>query len=479
MITKASSLLYLHTTATNLAQDPAQDKTRIDDVQQTSSLCRTFRGNDSRATVNFHHVQRHCIMLTTLLQDFWFNLRQQQTRAVLTISAVAWGTLTIVLLVSFGAGLGNGLLIGIRGAGNQIMMVYGGETGKTFNGLPKAREISLQEEDVQVLREAIPFITAASPTYGRFINLKYNTNEPKNTYCEAVNPEFSDLRSMYPVQGGRFLSDKDINERRSVVVLGSEIASDVFSKGVDAIGKTVFLNNAPFVVVGILQKKKQMGMSMGPDSRRAIIPYTVFKQMFGAARLRSIVIKPSDPTKQDLVKSLIYRTLGKKYQFADDDERALGVWDFIEGERQTGIMALGIQLFLGLIGLMTLIVAGVGIANIMYIAVKERTKEIGLRKALGARNGHIIGQFVSEAVLLSLTGGVLGLIAAAVIVRLAWAIPAGDGAVDPITLLARPLIQPWLLAATTLILSGIGLLAGYFPARKAALVEAAESLRYE
>jgi putative ABC transport system permease protein len=201
--------------------------------------------------------------------------------------------------------------------------------------------------------------------------------------------------------------------------------------------------------------------------------------MFGATRLRSIAIRPADPSKQDLVKSLVYRTLGKKYQFDPTDERALWVWDFIENEKELRILGVGMQIFLGVIGLMTLIVAGVGIANIMYIAVKERTKEIGVRKALGARRGHIIGQFVSEALLLSFSGGIIGILGAAVLVRLAWLIPASNAVVDPITLLARPLIEPWLLIAVTGILSFIGLLAGYFPARKAALVEAAESLRYE
>ena len=143
------------------------------------------------------------------------------------------------------------------------------------------------------------------------------------------------------------------------------------------------------------------------------------------------------------------------------------------------MMSLGIQLFLGLIGLMTLIVAGVGIANIMYIAVKERTKEIGIRKALGAQNFHIIGQFISEAVLLSLVGGFLGVAVSSAIVSGAWMIPSGAGEVDPISLLACPVIQPWLMVFVLCVLSGIGLLAGYFPARKAAIVEPAESLRYE
>jgi putative ABC transport system permease protein len=417
-------------------------------------------------------------MITTLLQDFWFNLRQQQTRAVLTISAVAWGTLTIVLLVSFGGGLGASLVRTMRGAGDQLMLIYGGETGKDWNGLPKARDIALHEDDVEALTEAVPFIAAISPTYGRNVNVRY-AQEPKNTFCEGVNPDFGQMRSMYPMQGGRFLSSKDIAEKRSVLVLGPEIAKDVLGESVDPIGKTVYLNDAPFVVVGVLQSKKQLGMSNGPDNRRAVIPHSTFRQMFGATRLRSIAIRPADPSKQDLVKSLVYRTLGKKYQFDPTDERALWVWDFIENEKELRILGVGMQIFLGVIGLMTLIVAGVGIANIMYIAVKERTKEIGVRKALGARRGHIIGQFVSEALLLSFSGGIIGILGAAVLVRLAWLIPASNAVVDPITLLARPLIEPWLLIAVTGILSFIGLLAGYFPARKAALVEAAESLRYE
>jgi putative ABC transport system permease protein len=417
-------------------------------------------------------------MLTTLLQDFWFNLRQQKTRAVLTISAVAWGTLTIVLLVAFGGGLGASLIKTMRGGGNQVMLVFGGETGKEWKGLPKAREISLHEEDVQILKDAIPFIAAISPTYGRSVNLRYG-KDPKNTFCEGVNPDFSQMRSMFPMEGGRFLSSKDVVEKRQVLVLGPAIAKDVLGAGIDPVGKVVYVNDLPFTVVGVLQSKKQMGMSNGPDNRRAIIPYTTFRQLFGAKRLRSIAISPTDASKQELVKSLLYRTLGKQYQFDPTDERALGIWDFIENEKDITTMGIGIQMFLGMIGFMTMIVAGVGIANIMYIAVKERTKEIGLRKALGARRFHIIGQFVSEALLLSFSGGMIGVAVSWLMVRAAWMIPPSDAVVDPITLLARPLIEPWLIVGVTGLLSLIGLAAGYFPARRAALVEAAESLRYE
>jgi len=417
-------------------------------------------------------------MFSILMSEFFDELRKQKIRAFLTISSMAWGTFTITLLLAFGSGLSNAFMKGMLGAGNQILMVYGGQTNLEYQGLGKGRRVSLVEDDAVLLKKSIPQIDMISPSYGKWIQVKSGTSTV-NTYCEAVNPGFQDMRTMYPTQGGRFLTEKDMNESRRVAVVGHKIAEEVFGTK-DVVGKSMMIDDQPYTIVGVLQSKMQMGMSMGPDSRRVIMPFTTFKSIYGYTNIRSVVVHISNPEMHKVVERKIFETLGRKYKFDPKDERALGVWDMVEGQKMMSAIGTGFTIFLGAIGLLTLIVAGVGIANIMYVVVKERTREIGIRKAIGARRIHISSQFIMESLMLSFIGGIIGLGITFIIVKAAWLVPSNpDSNVDPIEMLARPVISLTTMFSIFSILTVIGLMAGYFPARKAASVDPVESLRYE
>ena len=295
------------------------------------------------------------------------------------------------------------------------------------------------------------------------------------TECEGVNAEFEEMRRMYPAGGGRFLNALDVTQERRVIFLGAKIAKDIFSDE-DPVGKVLLSDGVPFTVVGIMQEKLQTSMNNGPDDRRAIIPYTSFRTRYGNQYVNSIVIRPSDPEKQKMVKSELYRVLGRKYRFDPADERALGIWDFIESEAINRKVGLGISIFLGSVGFLTLLIAGVGVANVMYVVVKERTKEIGIKMAIGARKGYILFQFIFEALLISFLGGFIGMMFSWGVVSLVRTIPADDG---PMQFLGRPILSLNIMLLTAGILALIGVLAGFFPARKAANVDPVESLRYE
>ncbi|MCX6121487.1 MAG: ABC transporter permease [Ignavibacteriales bacterium] len=413
-------------------------------------------------------------MFFELFRDFLYDLRAHRTRAALTLIAITWGTIAVVLLLSFGRGLGEQMMKGMMNAGNRIIILYGGETGLVYQGLPKGRRIRFVEEDVELISKSVPGIGLISPQYHNNVTLSYGKNNT-TTECEGVDPGFEEMRRMYPASGGRFLNEVDVEQQRRVLVLGTKIAKDLF-KEEDPIGKTIMVDRVPYIMVGIIQKKVQTAMNNGPDTRRAIIPYTTFRTSYGYKNVNSIVLQPSDPGRQEMIKSSIYEVLGRKYRFDTKDERALQMWDFIEAEKISNKIGFGVSIFLFSIGFLTLLIAGVGVANVMYVVVKERTREIGIKMAVGARRSYIMAQFIFESLLLALSGGTIGILFCYAIVSIMWMFPAEEGAMQ---FVGRPVLSFSLVLITVGILSAIGFMAGVFPARKAASVDPVESLRYE
>jgi putative ABC transport system permease protein len=414
-------------------------------------------------------------MWKILLAEFFGDLRAQKLRAGLTMFAMTWGTIAIVLLLSFGEGLKTAVSTGLLNAGDRLFMVYGGTTSKEWQGLPTGRPVRLREDDLTLLRRSIPGIDLVSPSYGRWgTSLRYGERKT-TTYMEGVYPAFSEMRRMFAAPGGRFLNQQDLDQRRRVLFLGNEIAGRLFGDE-NPVGRTVMLDGLPFTVVGVMQKKFQDSSNNGPDANRAIIPASTLQTIYGPRFVSHLLIRPRDAREAPAVKQRLYDVFGRRYQFDPSDVRALSMWDFIEDKKQTDAIGLGIQIFLGLVGAFTLIVAGVGVANIMYVVVRERTREIGIKRAVGARRPHIMAQFVSEALLITLLGGAVGLAVAGLVVAGVRAIPGDDPAMQYI---ANPILS-WPIAlgcAATLAL--IGLAAGFLPARRAAAVDPVDSLRYE
>jgi len=414
-------------------------------------------------------------MFKILLEEFLGDLRQQKMRAFLTIFAMVWGTISIVLLLAFGEGLKTQISEGLLNAGERIFMVYGGETSMEFEGLQKGRRIRLREDDLDLILRAIPEFEMGSPSYGRGgTHLKVGVNQT-TTYMEAVYPVFSELRRMFPAAGGRFLNQRDMDEKRRVLFLGDGIAERLF-EDTPPVGQTVMLDGLPFRVVGVMESKFQDSSSNGPDEDRVIIPASTFQTIYGGRFVRHLIVRPRNINNAAVAKSELYRVLGARYKFDRDDERALSLWDFIEDEKIMGQIGLGIQIFLGLVGVFTLLVAGVGVANIMYVVVRERTREIGIKLAVGARKRHIMSQFMFEAILIAVGGGLVGLGLASLIVLGVDAIPNDDQALQYIL---NPKLSLPIASLCVGILMTIGLVAGLLPARKAAQLDPVESLRYE
>ncbi len=411
-----------------------------------------------------------------ILQLFWRASRVQAKRATLTVAAIAWGSLSLVLLLGFGDGLSYQLELAGSGLGRDIAIFWPGETTKPWQGLEAGRSVRPRIEDIELVEERVPNLSGVSGEMVDWSTLLEWGDKTVNGRINGVSLAYGRLRNHIADSGGRFLNPLDDAQRRRVVFLGDKLAEQLFG-GVEPVGETLLVDNVPYTVVGVMKRKMQNSSYGGMDEDHGVVPLRTFWAQYGRDRLNNIVIQPEDPERMDEAIAGVRRVLGGKYGFDPEDERALGVWDTVEGSRIFDKMMLGIQIFLAIIGALTLIVGGVGVANIMYAVVKERTREIGVKMALGARSSWVIGPIVLEGLTYTLLGGVMGLVMATGVIILLEAIPtAGNQALE---MLGKPTLSPGIALSTAGILGAIGLAAGYFPARRAARIDPAETLRYE
>ena len=417
-------------------------------------------------------------LIRTELALVWSLFRQDaghnRKRMLLTVVAIAWGTLSIVMLLSFGEGMKRAFHKGTRGMGENIGVLWPGSTTRAYAGMGSGRTIKFQDEDGDMLVARIPSLAAVSREYSRRRGLTAGT-KTVNARVRGVDPSFGEIRNHVPQPGGRFINEEDLRQKRRVIFLGEELAQDLF--GTEAVvGREVTINQSVFTVIGVAQKKAMMGMYSGPDKKQSAIPATTFRSMYTDARVENFIYLPTSLETADLAKAEIYRVLGAKYRFDPEDRRALSIWDTRENQRITDNIALGIQMFLGIIGALTLLVGGMGVANIMYAVVKERTREIGIKMALGAKARQVMAPFVLESMVITGVGGSAGTLASLSIITIIALLPLKGEAFD---LLGKPTFSPGIAIATSLILGAVGMFAGYFPARRAASINPAESLRYE
>lgn len=406
--------------------------------------------------------------LSLLFRDLW----AQKLRTILTIFGIIWGTMSVILLLAFGTGVHKQNIKNLHGIGEGVVIVWGGTTGLPYQGFNKGRRIFLREEDVELLRREIPEILYISPEYStRDARVRGPLNVDQ-TNITGVIPEFEDIRNVFPEPGGRFIDALDIKNNRRVAFLGNKLRDFLFGANADVIGQSVYINATPFTVIGVLQKKVQNSDYNTPDENRVFIPASTFRAIFGHRNIANLVYKPVGPGLSSRIESRLYQVLGKKYSFDPADKDALWIWDTARFSAIFDKFMLGFKLFLGIVGSFTLTVGSVGVANIMYVVVKERTREIGIKRAVGAKRRAILLQFIVEALVIVAIGAIIGFILAYTVIQLMQLLPE-----DLTEDIGKPIFSSAVAFISSLLLGAVALLAGYFPARHAAQIDPVEALR--
>lgn len=409
--------------------------------------------------------------LLDIIHEVFYYLRQYKSRTFMTMFGIIWGTVTVVVLLAFGVGVKRSMSKNLHGMGEGIAILWAGRTSLPFQGYGRDRWLRFREEDAELLRNQIPAIAAISPEYGRWGTPVRVAEQIIKPNVSGVIPEYGPMRNVLPQPGGRWLDSLDIKYRRRVVFLGNKLKDFLFGEQKNAIGEYVFIGDAPFLVIGILAEKTQPSSYSARDQDRAFIPATTFASLFGHRYIENIVYKVKDPRQSELVQARIYQVLGKKYHFDPNDKQALSIWDTSEMDKFIFYFSLGINFFLVLIGTLTLTVGGIGLANIMYVVVQERTLEIGIRRSVGAKQRIIMLQFIAEAFIIIGIGAAIGFALSLALVKLLTLLPIEE-------FVGRPVVSLPVAAISIGILSLIGFLAGYFPARKAARLNVVDCLRY-
>ncbi len=412
-----------------------------------------------------------------IMRQVLATFRAHKMRSFLTMFGIVWGIASVILLVGLGKGFNKDQKERWKELGTDLVIIWGGRTSQQAGGLAAGREIHLTIDDARLIKSECYLVKQVSPELRRNVpeTSAYNS---ANRAVVGIWPEYQEFRSIR-VSEGRLLMQEDEDRAARVVVLGYESRKQLFP-GQPAVGATLSIKGVPYTVVGVMPKKKQNSDYSGRDDQHLFVPYSAMARDFpppekpGIVRgyLSNIVLSVADPKDNETAIAQVRRTLGRVHHFDVKDEDALMIWDTNKFAsvlaRIFGVMTL----FFGAVAVTTLCLGGIGVMNIMLVSVSERTREIGVRKALGATNADILRQFFAESASLTMLSGLIGFGIGAGICGLL-------GKVELPEFLPHPILSVASILASVFTLSVVTVAAGMYPAQRAAEMTPVESLRYE
>jgi len=409
-------------------------------------------------------------------QEIFATIRKNKLRTFLTMLGVFWGIFMLVIMMGSGNGLRNGVLQGFSGTATNSFFMWAQQTNKAYKGMKPGRQFHFNLADVEALKQ-LPELDIVSPM------LQLGGHEETNNVVRGLKTAACEIQANYPnvtkinqvlIQKGRFLNELDIKEKRKICVIGPRVAELLFKKGEEVIGEYIRINGVYFKVVG-LTKITTGGGEGREDAQKINLPFTTFQNAFNYGDMVGwFAIKSQDDVPAEVSEKKVLAILKERHKIAPDDMKAIGHWNMAKEFSKMSGLFIGIQILVWIVGSGTLLAGVIGISNIMLIVVKERTKEIGVKRALGAIPSQIIGQIILESVFLTAISGYFGLLLGIGLMELLNSLIGNS-----LDMFTNPTVDlsVALIALTLLIVCGA--IAGLIPANKAVSIKPVEALRTE